>query len=209
MLGFDAPLTFREFMIDEPLPLAVVFREVLLFVGARKDAVLFGAQAVNAYCETERMTQDIDLLSTSASALADAMRAHLAEKFQIAARVREVAGEKGFRVYQLRKPKNRHLVDVRQVDHLPASRKISGVQVIEPADLIAMKVEALAARQNRPKGDTDRADLRRLLMAFPELKRRDSLVSGQLAARPNSEALLRLWTQLAAETIEPDQDDEY
>jgi hypothetical protein len=46
MLGFDSPLTFREFMTDEPLPLAVLFREVLLFVGARPDAVLFGSQAV-------------------------------------------------------------------------------------------------------------------------------------------------------------------
>jgi hypothetical protein len=31
---------------------------------------------------------------------------------------------------------------------------------VEPATLIAMKVVGLTARKNRPKGDTDRADLR-------------------------------------------------
>ncbi len=196
-------------MTDEPLPLAVVFREALLFAGSRKDAVLFGAQAVNAYCETERMTQDIDLLSTCASELAEAMRAHLAEKFNIAVRVREVAEQMGFRVYQIRKPRNRHLVDVRQVGELPASRDIAGVQVIEPLELITMKVEGLAARLHRPKGDTDRADLRRLLMVFPDFKRSDSPVRDRLAGSPNAAVLLPLWTALAAEISEPDQDDEY
>jgi hypothetical protein len=108
----------------------------------------------------------------------------------MAVRVREVAAERGFRIYQLRKPKNRHLVDVRQLEQLPPAREIAGVQVIEPTDLIAMKVEALAARLNRPKGDTDRADLRRLLMAFPELKRQDSRVRDRLAAGPNADSLL-------------------
>src|SRR5438309_2003555 len=90
VLQFDAPLTFREFMTHEELPLATVFREILLFLGQRRDALLFGAQAVNAYCETERMTHDIDVLSTEAAALAEALRAHLADRFHIAVRVREV-----------------------------------------------------------------------------------------------------------------------
>jgi hypothetical protein len=155
------------------------------------------------------MTQDIDLLSIAASELAETLRGHLAQKFNIAVRVLEVADQMGFRIYQVRKAKNRHLVDVRQVGHLPAARDIAGVRVIEPVELIAMKVEGLAARLHRPRGDTDRADLRRLLLAFPDLKRSDSPVRDRLAVAPGAAVLLPLWTALAAEIIEPDQDDEY
>ena len=48
-------------MTNEPVPLASIFRRVFLLLKARPDAVLFGAHAVNAYCEPERMTQDIDV----------------------------------------------------------------------------------------------------------------------------------------------------
>jgi hypothetical protein len=109
----DAPLTLREFINLETLPLATIFREVLTFLGTREDAVIFGAHAVNAYCEPERMTANIDVLSTEAGALSEAVRELLASRFRIAARVREVVPG-GFRIYQVRKPKNRHLVDVRQ-----------------------------------------------------------------------------------------------
>ena len=114
MLLADAPLTFREFVTQEEVPLATIFREVLEFLAGRSDAVLFGAHAVNAYCDPERMTHDVDLLSTRAAGLAEDLRERLAERLRIAARVREVIPGQGFRVYQLRKPANRHLVDVRQ-----------------------------------------------------------------------------------------------
>jgi len=58
----------------ESLPLATIFREVLGHLAARKDAVVFGAHAVNAYCEPERMTADIDVLSTNAADLSEEMR---------------------------------------------------------------------------------------------------------------------------------------
>lgn len=209
MLQFDAPLTFREFMTHEELPLATVFREVLLLLGERSDAVLFGAQAVNAYCETERMTHDIDVLSTNAAELAETVRAHLSERLRIAVRVREVVEDHGFRVYQIRKPKNRHLVDVRQVDVLPPHQEIERVQVIAPADLIAMKVRSLSARRNRPKGDTDRADLHRLLLAFPELKVHGGEVSQRLAAGGAAEDVVALWAELVEEHFEPDEDEGY
>jgi len=38
-------------MMQEPLPLATIFHEVLSFVAKREDAVVFGAHAVNVYCE--------------------------------------------------------------------------------------------------------------------------------------------------------------
>ena len=61
-------LTFREFMMGEPLPLATLHQAVLEFLRGRDDVVVFGAQAVNAYVNEPRMTQDLDLLSTQAEA---------------------------------------------------------------------------------------------------------------------------------------------
>src|SRR5438876_12419357 len=113
MLG-DGGLTVREYILREPLPLATIHAAVLGFLRHRDDAALFGAQAVNAYVDEPRMTQDVDILSTRAAELAEELRKHLADTFKIAVRVREVASGRGFRVYQLRKPKNRHLADIRQ-----------------------------------------------------------------------------------------------
>ncbi len=45
----DGSLTFREFIMREPLPLATIHDAVLEFLRGRTDAVLFGAHAVNAY----------------------------------------------------------------------------------------------------------------------------------------------------------------
>ena len=60
----DGGLSFREYVMREPLPLAVVHKAVLDFLHGRDDAALFGAQAVNAYVDEARMTQDVDILST-------------------------------------------------------------------------------------------------------------------------------------------------
>src|SRR5580765_5286702 len=114
----DGSLTFREFAMHEPVPLATLHDAVLEILRGRDDAVLFGAQAVNAYVDEPRMTQDVDILSLHASELAETIRDRLGARFHIAVRVRDVADGKGFRIFQLRKPKNRHLVDVRAVDVL-------------------------------------------------------------------------------------------
>jgi hypothetical protein len=45
----DGSLTFREFIMREPLPLATIHDAVLEFLRGRTDAMLFGAHAVNAY----------------------------------------------------------------------------------------------------------------------------------------------------------------
>lgn len=207
MLLLDAPLTLREFMTDEPLPLATVFRNVALFLAKRRDAVVFGAHAVNAYCEPERMTHDVDIMSTNAAALAEDLRAYLVAKLHIAARVREVASSAGFRVYQVRKPKNRHLVDVRQVHDLPEHQTVEGVMVIAPPQLIAMKVHSVVERKGRPKGDTDAADLKRLLLAFPALKTETGPVLELLRAAGASETVLARWREIVIEPIEPDVDE--
>jgi hypothetical protein len=207
VLELDAPLTFREFMTQEDLPLATIFREIFTFLSGRSDAVLFGAQAVNAYSETERMTHDVDVLSTDAATLAESIRAHLAERFHIAVRVQAVASQSGYRVYQVRSPKNRHLVDVRSTDTLPQWRQIGGIRVIDPVDLMALKVVSVVARHGRPKADTDRADLRRLLLAFPFLKKRGGEIEARLHDSMAPDAALAFWHALVEEPIEPDDED--
>ena len=44
----DGSLTFQEFAMRESVPLAIIQGAVLEFLRGRTDAVLFGAQAVNA-----------------------------------------------------------------------------------------------------------------------------------------------------------------
>lgn len=205
MLLFDAPLTFREFMNREEVPLATVFREVLEWLSGREDAVLFGAQAINAYCEPARMTEDVDLLSTDAERLAADLRVHLSKRLHIAVRVREVVPG-GFRIYQVKKPKNRHLVDVRQVDVLPEHRRIDGVAVVTPVELAMMKAQSIAARQHQPKGLSDRLDLHRLLLHYPDLRERDGAVAERLRVAGADEKVLAVWREIVRERIDPDED---
>ncbi len=128
----DGSLTFREFAMREPLPLATIHDAVLEFLRDRDDAVLFGAQAVNAYVSESRMTQDVDIASPRAAELAEEVRVFLNQRFHIAVRVRNVRDGLGYRVYQVRKPENRHLVDVRPVDQLPPAQRVEGVLVVTP-----------------------------------------------------------------------------
>lgn len=112
-------------MSRERLPLATIHDAVLQFLRDRDDVTVFGAQAVNAYVDEPRMPQDVDLLSTRAAELVKGLRDYLREQFHIALRIRALEEGKGFRLYQVQKPKNRHLVYVRPVETLPATRRIA------------------------------------------------------------------------------------
>jgi len=70
-----------------------------------------------------------------------------------------------------------------------------------------MKVAALTEREARPKGGTDRADVQRLLLAFPELKSEAGPVLERLSAARASPATLAMWRQLVQTPIEPDEDE--
>jgi len=129
MLNAGVP-TFKEFVIREPLPLATIHEAVLEFVRGRDDAVVFGATAVNAYVAEARMTQDIDLMSPRAAELAEEMRAHLSERFHVAVRVRVIGEGKGYRLFQIQKTGDRHLVDVRFIESLPRAQRIEDILVI-------------------------------------------------------------------------------
>ncbi len=205
----NGALTFQEFIMGESVPLATVHRAVFEYLRGRDDAALCGAQAVNAYAGEPRMTQDIDLLSPRAEALAAEIRDHLHHTLGIAVRVRRVKQGLGYRLYQVTKPKNRHLVDVRSVEELPPTRRVEGVLAVAPAELIAGKVIAYARRRGRPKAFTDRRDLSVLLLAFPELKRTEGPVTDRLIAAGADEAALAAWQEIVATEILPEEDDEF
>jgi hypothetical protein len=208
---FDAgALTFREFMTREPLPLATIHTAVLEFLCDRNDVVVFGAQAVNAYVNEPRMTQDIDLLSTRAKELAQELRDYLSQRFHIAVRVRQVGEGRGYRVFQVRKSGNRHLIDVRPVETLPLARRIARVLVIAPAELIASKVIAYHQRRGKPKSGTDWRDLAMLLLKFPELKRDPGPIADCLHVAGAPLSVLTAWKELVAQEIQAaDEDDEF
>ena len=205
----DGALTLREFAMKEPLPLATIHEAVLEFLRNRNDAVLFGAQAVNAYVDEPRMTQDVDILSTRASDLAEEIRSYLANKFTIAVRIREVSSGRGFRVFQLREPKNRHLVDVRQTSQLPPNQFIAEIRVPTPEELIAQKIISVTARSAQPKGDTDRRDLKLLLLNHPNLKIDEGPVTERLAASGATAAAMEEWSRWVASTIEFEDDEAF
>lgn len=203
----DGSLTFREFAMGEPLPLATIHDAVLEFLRGRVDAAVFGAQAVNAYVDEPRMTQDVDILSPCAPELAEELRAYLNEKFQIAVRIRSVAQGAGYRLYQVRQPKNRHLVDVRSVNQLPPCNVIDGVLIPKPQELICQKLLSMVNRPKTPKGMIDAADLRRLLLTFPDLKVAEGLVTEALRATEAPEKAYQAWHDLADQEILPEDED--
>jgi hypothetical protein len=201
-------LTFQEFAMAEQLPLAAIQEAVLEFLQNRDDVVLFGAQAVNAWVAEPRMTQDIDLLSYRAAELADDIRTFLSEQFQIAVRVRAVKAGLGYRVYQLQKQGNRHLVDVRAVESLPPAERIEQVLVITPTALIAMKVIAFYQRKGKPKAGTDWRDIAMLLLTYPELKAHPGPVTEALMKARAIPEVLSLWEELVQQDIQPMDEDE-
>src|ERR1043165_368196 len=199
-------LTFEEFAMREQLPLATIHDAVLEFLRGRDDVVVFGAQAVNAYVSEPRMSQDIDLLSTHADSLAEELRQHLCDRFHIAVKVPVISAGKGYRLFQIAKPRNRHLVDVRDTESLPHAERIEEVLVISPPELIAHKVISYQARRGQPKSGTDWRDLAMPLLAFPELKTEEGQVSKALKSLEANDDVIATWRELVVqELIETDE----
>src|SRR2546427_10795705 len=203
----DGALSFREFVMREPLPLATIHDAVLEFLRGRDDAVLYGAQAVNAYEGEPRMSQDIDLVSTRAAELARELREHLSEQFHIAIHDQMIGAGKGYRLFQIQKPRNRHLVDLRTVESLPQAERIEDVLVMSPPELIAHKVIAYHARRGQPKAGTDWRDLAMLLLTFPELKKEKGAVSEALKSLGAKEDVMETWRELVGQKIAPTDDE--
>jgi hypothetical protein len=203
-------LTFQEFVMAEQLPLATIQSAVLEFLRDRTDVVLFGAQAVNAWVGEPRMTQDIDILSSRAEAVAEEIRSYLAERFQVAMRVREVKAGIGYRVYQLQKSGNRHLVDIRAVSVLPASETIEQILVLAPIELIAYKLIAYHQRQGKPKAGTDWRDLAMLLLKFPDLKVDPGPVTTCLEVAEVGPGVFAIWRDFVRQDlVAVEEDDDF
>ena len=201
-------LTFQEFAMGEALPLATIQAAVFEFLQNRDDVVIFGAQAVNAWVSEPRMTQDIDLLALDGAALAEAIRLLLSQQFQIAVRVREVKAGLGYRVCQLQKTGNRHLVDIRSVEKLPAADRIESILILSPAALIAQKVIAFHQRRGKPKAGTDWRDIAMLLLTFPDLKEDSGSVTEYWVEAQAGADILAVWQDLVQQDIQPIDEDE-
>lgn len=207
MFGADM-LTFQEFMVQEPLPLAIIHNAVLEFLRDRDDVVVFGAQAVNAHVAEPRMTPDVDLISLTAETLAVELREHLHQRFGMAVPIAEVRADGTLRLFQLRRSGNRHLVDIRPADVLPEATRIAGVLVMAPEELIASKVIAYHHRRGQPKSGTDWRDLAMLLLTFPTLKQASGAIDDRLAAAGAGPEIRAAWYELVAQDLRPEVDDD-
>jgi hypothetical protein len=197
----DGSLTFREFAMREPLPLATIHDAVLEFLRARTDAVLFGVHAINAYVDEPRMTQYVDILSPRAAELAEELRAELAQRFQIDIRNRMIVPGFRYLLEQVRQPKNRGLVVLRRTDGLPDHQVVEDVLVAQPTDLICQRVVSMVDRPGTAREMMDLADIYRLLLTFPELKAREGQVARRLRESGAPDFVLDAWHDVAESEI--------
>lgn len=207
MFGFGR--TAHEFITDEPLALAVVHDAIEEFLRNRDDVVISGSQAVNFHVTEPRMTQDVDMLSTCALDLAEELAVVLCERFESHVTVRASASGLGFRLFQERREKNRHVADLRQVPVLPSHQMIKGVRVVTPETLLAMKVCSYASRIKAPKAGTDWRDIAVLLLQFPQFKTAEGEVQRALLQMSADPAALALWEDIVKrEIIASDESEE-
>ena len=73
-------------------------------------------------------------------------------------------------------------------------------------DLICQKLLSIVNRPHTPKGMMDGADLRRLLLTFPELKVADGIVADTLRATQAPEGV-ETWCDWVAQEIQPEDDE--
>jgi Nucleotidyl transferase AbiEii toxin, Type IV TA system len=204
----DGPLTFQEFAMREPHPLAVIHDAVLEFLRGRDDAVLQGAQAVNAYVSESRMTEDVDIASPRAADLAEEVRTLLHGRFGIDVHVLKMRKGVGYRIDQTKQQGSRHLVDVRPISFLPPCKRVRKVLVVTPPELIANKLTCMVGRRRTLTAFQDQADLYRLLLQFPKLKREEGPVADRLSAAGAGDDVTAAWKELVAQDIRAEEEDE-
>jgi hypothetical protein len=203
----DGPLNFWEFATREPLPLARIHDAVLEFLRGRNDAVLVGAHAVNAYVDQARMSEDVDLLSQHPLALAKDVRQFLHQRFGRVFRVRMAKDGTGYCVFQPRRQKERRLVEIFAVEKLPPAKRVKRILVATPPVLIASKTISFARRRRAPEGGIDCRDAAVLLLAFPELKKKEGPVAECLRAARAGAVEMAAWVELVNMRIEPEVED--
>ncbi len=196
-------ITLHEMNQPMEVSLSEIHRSLLSFLQNRPDLVVFGAYAVNAYLKPEdvRMTADIDIQALQGKALASEVRQYLNQEFYIATRIREIGKNKAWRIYQIIKSGNRHLVDIRQVENLPNFEIVNNIQILSPLELIQAKIISAYARRQQPKGFSDLRDLYSLMLTFPQLV-------GQIQLDSGDEGLLQFWRSLQSQKIDLPEEDE-
>ena len=80
------------------------------------------------------------------------------------------------------------------------------VLVLTPAELISSKVLSMVGRPKTAKGLIDEADLRRLLLVFPELKTEEGTVAERLRASQAADSVLAVWRDLVSQEILPEDE---
>jgi hypothetical protein len=85
---------------------------------------------------------------------------------------------------------------------------VAEIRVPTPEELIAQKVIAMVRRRGQPKSDTDRRDVKVLLLAHPLLKDPDGDVRTRLAAAGADAEVLDAWNALARESVSAESDDD-
>lgn len=140
--------------------------------------------------------------------MAEQLRIHLSTRFNVAICVREIGKGRGYRLYQLQKAGNRHLVDIRPLASMPPSRRIGDVLVVAPEELIAGKLIAYRRRRGTPKSGTDWRDLAELLLVLPELKTNRGLVRDRLEAARATTEIFAAWEKVVGQRIEAQEDED-
>jgi hypothetical protein len=200
-------LTAAEYHMRETLPIFLIQEAIFEFCRGQPDIAIYGAQAVNLYVANARMTQDVDILCVNPAAVAAAMARRLGEVFQVAIRVREFRPGLAYRIFQLRAEGNRHLADARLAE-FPLTDVVEqdGIRYVGLALLTALKVTALVKRKLAPKGATDLADVRRILLGHPELRQDEGDVARAIRLVGGADPELRQWHTLLAEPAVSDEE---
>ncbi len=202
----DGSLTFREFATREPLPLAIIHDVVLEFLRGRTDAVLWGTQAINAYIDQPRMSQCVDILSPRAAELAEELRVLPCGRFQMEVRTRNEGSGIPYRLEQVRKPKNRLLVVVRNIESIPVHQVIEEVLVAQPTDLICQRVASMTNHPGTAREMMELSDIYRLLLAFPKLKSWKGQVTDRLRESGAPNFVLDAWREIVDTEIEAEDE---
>ena len=97
------------------------------------------------------------------------------------------------------------MINIRYVSEFPELEIIRNIQVLSPLELIVSKIISFQSRYGKPKSWTDRRDLAVLLLRFPELKEKISVV---LKAKNVGEKVLEIWTEIASQDFQFEDEDE-
>jgi hypothetical protein len=110
-------------------------------------------------------------------------------------------------VFQVRSEGNRHLADLRRAEFpLTDIVERDGIRYVGLATLTALKISALVKRRLAPKGATDLADIRRVLLAHPELRDDKERVPTAIRAVGGGDVELRQWLELLAQPLVSDEE---